>query len=363
MTKRLRVAIVGTQGVPNAYGGFETLAEYLVQHLAAEFDLTVYCSSVDQKDRPARYQGATLRYLPLSSHGAVGMVYDSLTLAHARFTHDAVLFLGFGAGFIAPLLPGLKRRLVLNFGGLDWKREKWSPSAMRVIKWCERLLVANSAAVVADNELIADYVQSTYGRATEFIAYGGDQAVNRRVTPEMEARYPFLAGRYALAVARIQADNNIDMLLQGFPAEIGYPLVFIGNWNASSYGRAVREKHSESGHLVMLDAIYDRQVLDVIRSNCHVYVHGHSAGGTNPSLCEAMYLGVPVAAYASGYNERTMAGQGWFFRDEHQLQKIVMDFDAADGRAAGKKLRDVARERYTWAAVAAAYARLFKRIQ
>ncbi len=359
MTRRLRIALVGTQGVPNAYGGFETLAEYLVHELADRYDLTVYCSSVDQKNRPDTYQGAKLSYWPIGSHGAAGMVYDSLTLAHARFTHDVVLFLGFGAGLVAPFIPGLKRRMVLNFGGLDWKRDKWSARAKAVIQLCERWLVSRSAKVVADNELIADYVREQYGLGTEFIAYGGDQAVQRPIDSALLPTYPFLAGRYALAVARIQADNNIDMLLSGFPETQGYPLVFIGNWQASDYGRELRKRYDGARHLVLLDAIYDRQVLDVIRSNCHLYVHGHSAGGTNPSLCEAMYLGLPVAAYASGYNERTMANHGWFFRNAEELARIVSGFDAQEGRLVGERLQQVARERYTWAAVADGYARLF----
>lgn len=359
MTRRLRIALVGTQGVPNAYGGFETLAEYLVHALAERYELTVYCSSVDQKQCPETYQGAQLSYWPIGSHGAAGMVYDSLTLIHARFTHDVVLFLGFGAGLVAPLIPGLKRRMVLNFGGLDWKRDKWSPRAKAVIQLCERWLVGRSAKVVADNELIADYVREQYGLATEFIAYGGDQAVQRPVDPALLPAYPFLGGRYALGLARIQADNNIEMLLSGFPREAGYPLVFIGNWQASDYGRELRKRFDGTPHLVLLDAIYDRQVLDVIRSNCYLYLHGHSAGGTNPSLCEAMYLGLPVAAYSSGYNERTMANRGWFFRDAAELSRLVMAFDEREGRRVGLQLQQVARERYTWAAVAEGYARLF----
>jgi glycosyltransferase involved in cell wall biosynthesis len=363
MTKKLRIAIVGTQGVPNAYGGFETLAEFLVQYLSNDFDLTVYCSSKDQKTRPASYHGAALRYLPISSHGVAGMLYDSLALAHARFTHDVILFLGFGAGFIAPALPGLRRRLVLNFGGLDWKREKWSPQARRVIKQCERWLVGNSGRIVADNELIADYLRDEYGRKSELIAYGGDQALMLPISAGIGLRYPFLNQRYALAVARIQADNNIDMLLAAFPDDVGYPFVFIGNWAASAYGRAIREEFAGARHLILLDAIYDRQVLDVIRSNCHVYIHGHSAGGTNPSLCEAMNLGLPVIAYSSGYNERTMADHGWFFGSSEELNLIIKTFDRVAGQLVGARLREVAGARYTWAAVAKAYARLFRENQ
>lgn len=356
--RRLKVAIVGTQGVPNLYGGFETLAEFLVQHLNERFDLTVYCSSKDQKSSPASYCGARLVNVPLGSHGAVGMVYDSLTLVHAHLTHDVVLFLGFGAGFVAPFLPGLRKKMILNFGGLDWKRDKWSPRAKKVIQLCEKWLVRNSRTVVADNPLIADYVRETYGKEPVQIAYGGDQAVSRPVTPELQTVYPFLGGRYALSVARIQADNNIDMILEGFPDDLGYPLVFIGNWDKSEYGRQVRAKHAGKSHLILLDAIYDRVVLDVIRTNCTVYIHGHSAGGTNPSLCEAMYLGLPIVAFASGYNERTMGGEGGFFHDKRDLNSLICA-GAACWAMYSSFYKQLANDKYLWSKVSDHYGRIF----
>lgn len=354
--KRQKIAIVGTQGIPNAYGGFETLTEFLVQYLHDKFELTVYCSSKDQKEHPKAYLSAKLIHVPLSSHGAVGMLYDSLTLAHAALTHDSILFLGFGAGLIAPFIPGLKRKMVLNFGGLDWKRDKWSPRAQKMIRLCEKWLVQSSRIVVADNPLIADYVRETYGIEPRQIAYGGDQAKHQPITPELEEKYPFLKGKYALAVARIQRDNNIDMILEGFPDDLGYPLVFIGNWNGSEYGKAVRAAHTGLSHLILLDGIYDRVILDTIRSNCTVYIHGHSAGGTNPSLCEAMYLGLPIIAYASGYNERTMDGNGWYFHSVLELTYLLHDFaETSETQRVAMTGYALAKENYLWENIAERY--------
>jgi len=300
------------------------------------------------------------RQVPLSSHGAVGMIYDSLTLAHATYTHDAVLFLGFGAGLIAPFLPGLKKKMILNFGGLDWKRDKWSPRAKKMIKLCEKWLVGNSRTVVADNPLIADYVRETYGIEPAQIAYGGDQAKPQPITPELVERYPFLAGKYALALARIQPDNNIDMILEGFPDDLDYPLVFVGNWNGSDYGKAVRQKYTGHPHLILLDGIYDRVILDAIRSNCTVYIHGHSAGGTNPSLCEAMYLGLPIVAYASGYNERTTRNNAHFFQTSSELSKLLKNHTQAYPKELILRSKSITDNEYLWQEIANKYLNLAK---
>jgi glycosyltransferase involved in cell wall biosynthesis len=353
--KRLKLAIVGTQGIPNAYGGFETLAEYLVCYLHDQFDITVYCSSRDQKEHPKEYMGARLIHIPLSSHGSVGMLYDSITLIHAALTHDTVIFLGFGAGLVAPFIPRLNRKMVLNFGGLDWKRSKWSANAQKMIRLCEKWLVKNSQVVVADNPLIADYIRETYHIEPVQIAYGGDQAKLQPITPDLLKQYPFLGGKYALALARIQPDNNIDMILEGYPDDLGYPLVFIGNWNGSEYGKKLRQVHSGKRHLILLDGIYDRIVLDAIRSHCTVYIHGHSAGGTNPSLCEAMYLGLPIIAYASGYNEKTMNGNGLFFKFLGEVNNILMTMNFLKMQKYAEKNGDYAKDYYVWQNVASAY--------
>ncbi len=355
----MRLAIVGIRGLPNTYGGFETLAENLVEHLSAEFQFTVYCSSKDMDSRLSSYKGAALKYIPVTSHGGLGMVYDSLALADAVRNHDKVLFLGFGAGFIMPLLKQYRSRIILNFGGLDWKRNKWSPFARKVIRTAERFLVRNSGTVIADNEGIRQYIKETYGIETPLIAYGGDQAAPQAISAGAVAKYPFLSGSYAFSVARIQPDNNIDMILDAFSAQDELPLVMVGNWDNSAYGKQTREKYSNRRNLILLDAIYDRTELDLLRSNCTLYVHGHSAGGTNPALAEAMYLGLPVFAYASGYNEYTTEEHALFFTDAAELTRLVTNYRSVDLKGIGDKLKAVAERLYRWKHVAAEYRTIF----
>lgn len=354
----MKLAIVGTQGIPNTYGGFETLAEYLVKHLSKEFEITVYCSSVDNKDRFEKCDGAQLKYIPLSSHGGVGMIYDSLSLIHAVLTHDKVLFLGFGAGYVAPLLGFFKHKIILNFGGLDWQRNKWSSNTQKIIKISERFLVRNSKVVIADNVGIQNYIKKEYDINAPLIAYGGDQAQQKEITAEAIKKYNFLKGEYAFTVTRIQSDNNIEMMLKGFSESSDLPFVVVGNWQSSEYGRKVRESYKSNSNLFLFDAIYNRNELDILRSNCKIYIHGHSAGGTNPSLAEAMYLGLPVFAFSSGYNEFTTENQAIYFCDEKELALLIKKINLLNIVEMGIKLKKIADEKYLWAEIAKEYKKL-----
>ena len=354
----MRLAIVGIRGIPNNYGGFETLAEYLVEHFDKDIELTVYCSSRDMDSQVRTYKGAKLRYLPISSHGAAGILYDSLALFMAVLTCDKVLFLGFGGGFIMPFLGKYKSKIILNIGGLDWKRDKWSPFAKKVIRFSEAQLVKNCSRLIADNAGISDYLLKTYGRSSELIAYGGDQAMKVSPTQEDTQLYPFLTGDYAFSVTRIQIDNNIDLILDAFSTQHELPLVMVGNWNNSEYGRQTKKKYQDRVGLILLDAIYDRTKLDVLRSNCSLYIHGHSAGGTNPSLVEAMYLELPIFAFASGYNEYTTENKAIYFDSRESLTALIQSRKKHDLVALAKNLKLIAEKSYRWKSIAEKYKKL-----
>jgi glycosyltransferase involved in cell wall biosynthesis len=355
----MKLAIIGTRGIPNNYGGFETLAEYLAFYLSRDIDVTVFCSSRDLPLKPKEYLGAKLQYVPISSHGASGVLYDSISLFQAVRKFDKFLLLGFGCGFLIPFLKKHKDKFIVNFGGLDWKRSKWSRIEQRLIKFSEKNLVRYSRTVIADNIGIQEYIKSEYHKESVLIAYGGDQAKRLPRTKDFEKRYPFLRSEYAFIVTRIQPDNNIEMMLNAFGQADKIPLVIVGNWDNSAYGKDIKRRYHNKENIVLLDAIYDRSILDVLRSNCTVYIHGHSAGGTNPSLVEAMYLGLPVFAFASGYNEFTTENKAVYFKDEKDLSQKLLAMNDYDLSKMGKELKKIAETRYTWDKIASEYKNLF----
>lgn len=358
MIKKKKVAIIGIRGLPNTYGGFETLAEYLVKHLADTFEITVYCSSIDITTRLKEYNGAKLKYIPISSHGAWGIIYDSISLLLSVRKFDKIIFLGFGGGFVMPLLKKYRNKMILNIGGLDWKRDKWSLKVKKIIKRSESLLVKYSSQIISDNVGIQDYILTEYGRNSTLIAYGGDQAKKVNITPEAIKDYPLLESKYAFIVTRIQADNNVEMILKAFMKQNKLQIVIVGNWNDSKYGRMLKSKYLNTNNLILLDAIYDQQKLDILRSNCTVYIHGHSAGGTNPSLVEAMFLGLPIFAFASGYNEYTTYHKAIYFKNEEELTQLIDKYESLNIDAIGKILKDLAHKNYRWASIASEYKKL-----
>jgi glycosyltransferase involved in cell wall biosynthesis len=359
-----RLAIVGIQGLPNNYGGFETLSDYLVKFLASSIDITVYCSNEVEKQANCSYHKAKLKYINISSHGAKGIFYDSLALLNASWdNYDVILILGFGAGFMIPLLPQkTRKKIILNFGGLDWKRNKWNKLAQCVIKFCERQLVINAHSLIADNKYIQEYIIETYKKSSKLIAYGGDQVSYQPITDDMKSKYPFLNEKYAFEVARIQPDNNIDMIIDAFLKVNSMPLVIVGNWNSSKYGINTKAKYKGKSNIILLDAIYDQKNLNVLRSNCYIYVHGHSAGGTNPSLCEAMFLGLPVFAFSNGYNQATTYNRAMYFRNKDELEHLISNVDPLKLELMRKELKEIAQQHYRWKFVAEEYLKEFEKI-
>lgn len=360
----MKIAIVGIQGLPNQYGGFETLSEYLVRYLGSKHDFTVYCSEVDQKGHPPEYMGAKLKYSNITSHGGKGILFDCKCLIDAvKGDYDVILILGFGP---APVMPFLskktKSKIVLNFGGLDWKRDKWNKFTRRVIKYFEKLLVRNSEIIVSDNKKIQEYIKDVYGKESTLIAYGGDQASSLPITSHLANKYTFLNGKYAFEVARIQSDNNIEMLMQAFVKADIMPFVLVGNWQSSEWGRLMKAKYENKKNLVLLDAIYDKSILDVLRSNCYVYIHGHSAGGTNPSLCEAMFLGLPILAFSNGYNENTTFHKAIYFKNADNLCDIIKSISQEELEKMRPVMKSLAEKNYRWDYISSKYEELFKSI-
>ena len=172
-------------------------------------------------------------------------------------------------------------------------------------------------------------------------------------------QYQFLGQKYAFKVCRIEPENNLDIILEAFSVQEAMPIVVVGNWSNSNYGLSLRKKYQEFQHMYLLDPIYDQTKIDALRGNCHVYVHGHSAGGTNPSLVEAMFLGLPIIAFDVSYNRETTHNASLYFKDVNQLSNLIKDIDAVDLANLSKSMKQIADKEYTWSTIAKKYANLF----
>lgn len=334
--------------MPAKYGGFETLVENLLGDEG--FDITVYCSGSAYRDRRATYKGARLKYIPLRANGPQSVPYDIFSIAHAVAAgHKTVVVLGVSGAVILPLIKRLFAgvKVIVNIDGLEWRRDKWGKFAKRFLRYSERLAVRYGDVVISDNQAIADYVSEEYGRESTVIPYGGDHAL--AMSKKVAAR------DYAFGLCRIEPENNVHTILEAFSGT-GRHLKFVGNWDDSEYGRDLRRAYSGIGNIQLLDPVYDIEELYELRAGSGYYVHGHSAGGTNPSLVEMMHFAKPVLAFDCTYNRSTMENCGQYFSDAEDLKALVIGDSLSDS---GPQLAEIAARRYTWQIVRRQYFDLF----
>jgi len=355
-----KIAIIGTVGVPAKYGGFETLTEYLTKNLYDSYELTVFCSGKSYSQKLDSYNSAKLEYVNLHANGVQSIPYDIISIFKSLRFADTLLILGVSGCIILPFVRLFsKKHVVVNIDGLEWKRDKWGKGAKWFLKFSEKLAVKYSDVVVADNKVIQEYVMNEYGVKSELIAYGADHVTKEILSLELKVRYPFLGSRYAFKVCRIEPENNIHLILDAFSKYKLLNIVMIGNWENSEYGRELKEKYSSFENIFLLDPIYEQKSLNQIRSNCYVYMHGHSAGGTNPSLVEAMYLGLPIMAFGVQYNRETTEGKALYFDDKDELTRLLENIDDAQLQIVAHDMFTVAKENYVWEKIAKQYAGLF----
>ncbi len=290
------IAIIGCKGIPARYGGFETLAENLVKHLGKQFDFIVYCSGPAYDEKPPAYRGARLEYLPLDANGAQSIPYDIWSMIDAsRKKADIMLILGVSGCIFLPLLRLFYRgRILVNLDGMDWKRPKWGRFARAFLKFSETIAARFADQLVADNDAIQDYINEFYGKHSVLVEYGGDHANSD--LPDKNTELSVVAlhrggsdddfvdtgfAKYAIAVCRIEPENHIHSILEAFSKAGSLPLVFLGNWDYSEYGkdRPRRNRPSAGPDLRATQAFQSAQQRKPLRAWPQPGRHQPVAGG------------------------------------------------------------------------------------
>lgn len=358
--KHKTISIIGTVGVPAIYGGFETLVENLAvyhhRHALPE-TLVIYCSKAAYQAYPKSYLSSELRYIKLSANGIQSVLYDIISIFSAAFRKsDEILVLGISGAVALPLIRLMSSsRITTNIDGIEWRREKWRGLAKYFLRFSEKIAVRFSHTVIADNEAISQYVEQAYDRRPLVIAYGGDHAVSCQAA---DAGFSEVSSAYSISICRIEPENNVHVILDAFSCLDSKNLVIVGNWNNSEYGRRLRRDYATKKNIFLLDPIYDLGKLKTLRQNAECYLHGHSAGGTNPSLVEAMHFGRPVLAFDCDFNRFTTENKALFFSSSNSLSTILRDTNKEEFGQRGRDLLEVAKRRYTWEKIASQYFRL-----
>jgi glycosyltransferase involved in cell wall biosynthesis len=357
----VRIALVGTRGIPANYGGFETFAEELSTRLAARgHEVTVYCREANPQ---TLYRGVRLQYLGTIRHKYFDTMVHTLVstlhlLAHRGAHRNSVALYCNGANAIFTPWPRmLGVPVALNVDGIERKREKWNPLARGWYLLSEWLSTFCPTVVVTDALTIQDYYRSRYGKQSIFIPYGAEvgQVSGRAALATLGLE----AGRYFLYVSRMEPENQPLEVREAFEkVATSMKLALIGDAPyAQEYIRRVRD--TTDARIVIPGAIYGRGYHE-LGSHCFAYIHATTVGGTHPALIEAMGRGALVLYRNTPENAEVAGDAGIPFESGELVQKLraVLEISEAEREAIGKKAMDRVRERYSWDAVTDAYERL-----
>ena len=325
--------------------------------------VTVYCRG---RGKQSTYLGMRLVHLPtLHLKVTDTLAHTALSMVHLQRRPPDVAVVFNAAN--APLLPLTRARRVpvaLHVDGLEWQRAKWGPIGKRYYRAAERLAVRWADGLIADARGIEDYYRQTFGAGSDFIPYGAPILTDRR--PELLAPLELASRRYHLIVARFEPENNVEVMIRGFLASASpLPLVVVGSAPYSArYTERIRDLAASDDRVRLLGGVWDQDLLNALYANAHCYLHGHSVGGTNPTLLRAMGAGAPVLAFDVTFNREVLGGTGRFFAGPDALARLV-DQEESDPEACVKRgLAGQARaaERYDWDAVTDGYEGMCERL-
>ncbi|HMK04829.1 MAG TPA: DUF1972 domain-containing protein, partial [Ferruginibacter sp.] len=295
----LNIAIIGSRGIPNYYGGFEQMAQYLAVGLLNKgHQVTVYNSHTHPYQQK-EWHGVKLIhcYDAESRIGTAGQfVYDFNCIMNARRNkYDIILFLGYTSSSVWGRLFPKNSVIISNMDGMEWKRDKYSKPVQRFLRYAEKLAVKYSQYFIADSTVIQSYVDKKYNVNSKYIPYGAEIFANKN--EEVLAKYGVTKNHYHMLMARMEPENNIDMILQGFHmSNSDKTFIVVGNIN-NSYGKLIYKKYCSDDRIRFVGAIFDAEITNTLRAFCRLYFHGHTVGGTNPSLLEAMANGSIIVAH------------------------------------------------------------------
>lgn len=359
--------MIGTRGVPASYGGFETAVEEIGARLVSlGHRVTVYCRNSNDS-RPSQHLGMTLVHLPaVPAKSLETLSHTALSVAHVllhRKPDAAFVFNAANSPFL-PLLRWKNIPTAVHVDGLEWQRGKWGPVGRKYYRAAEQLAVHGADALIADAQGIADYYRDEFAIGTELLSYGttvishaaADRLGSMGLTPK----------KFHLVVARFEPENHVDLIVEGYSASAAkYPLVVVGSAPyAASYTDRIAETAATDPRIRLIGGVWDQEKLDQLYANSMSYIHGHSVGGTNPSLLRAMGAGTAVIAWDVNFNREVVATDGDYFSSRGELAALIEDAENNPVRQirTGQALQLRAGRDYNWDTVTAGYEALAHRL-
>ncbi len=375
--KNRKLAIVGSRGIPAKYGGFETCVEAVAPRLVEKgWNVFVSCEGTRDEGKPSIYKGVNLFYFPIRPFFRIAyeVLYDVYSLLKSSLICDCIYMLGYGAGLFLfiPKLSG--RKLAVNVDGLEWKRAKFNRLEKLILLISERAAVKFADVVVADSREIKKYIEQRYGKQAVYITNGVDiprheEWNDQKLAGNSSLREKrLLPNDYWLAVARLEPENNIHTIIQAFlKSSSKRKLLIVGNFSSKKYQKYVQRILSEDNareRVILPGAIYDLGLLNMLRQNCFAYIHGHSVGGTNPTLLEAMSMKNIIIAHGNEFNREVGGDTILYFADANDLATKINEVENALDSFVHLKEAAYSRvlSNYSWTDIVEEYDKLFQKL-
>lgn len=322
---KLRIGILGTRGVPNHYGGFEHISEYVSAGLVKRgHSVTVY-NSHNHPYAENNWNGVEIKhcYDPEYLIGSAGQfVYDLNCILDAREKNfDVVLIMGYTSSSVWGKLYPEKSTIITNMDGLEWKRSKYSKKVQLFLKHAERLAVKYSEHYIADSMVIKSYLNEKYSINSKYIPYGADlySEEEREQYDEGDA----LKEDYFLLMARMEPENNIETILEGFNHSNSDKKFKVLGDTDNRFGKFITHKFANDDRIEFKGSIFNNAKVRALQNSSYLYFHGHSVGGTNPSLLEAMASEALIAAHNNPFNRSVLNTDAFYFSNANEVRSLV----------------------------------------
>ena len=362
----MNIGIIGTRGIPNNYGGFEQCAEFLAKGLVERgFQVSVY-NSHNHPYQQKTWNGVNIIhcYDPEDKVGTIGQfIYDFNCIRDARKRYfDIILQLGYTSSSVWGSLLPRKSIVTTNMDGLEWKRSKFSKPVQRFLLEGERLAVAFSHFLISDSIGIQNYLKEKYDKDSTYIPYGANEF--NAPDSALLTTYNLVPYKYNMLIARLEPENSIVMILDGVrDANQTHPFVVIGK-HETKYGEYLKNKFEQNPQIKFVGGIYNLQTLNNIRYFSNVYFHGHTVGGTNPSLLEAMASHSLICANSNPYNRYILEDDALYFNSAANVASVIETTQKKEDNYKNmieenlKKIRQL----YKWERIVDEYAEHFRQI-
>ena len=317
--KKKKIAIIGSHGLYASYGGWDQLVNNLAENKSDKIEYIIYNSSCTKfvKDPP---EGVSVKKLIFKADGWQGFLFDFYSITLSYFNTDALLLLGAQGMPIIPFLGLFKnQKVIINIGGVEWERPKYNKLIKKYFKYCFKLCLNKSRTIIIDNEHYKTFIPNKSNSSSLVIPYGGTIDDSLEFNSYLIKKYPFLTKDYFLSVSRSLEDNKLDELCNIFK-DSDKKLVLISNFSKSEYGKNVVNKYSNISNIYMIDGLYHKPELDLVRRKCLAYIHTHTLCGTAPSLVEMIVSGRPILSIDIPQNRYTLKDKGYFFKNFEDLR-------------------------------------------